>query len=201
MALSFNAVPDFEVPADYERETTSTALPSRPTSRGTVTGVARLNVTVRVTNVDEPGKVEANVVEPRVGQTLRLERAGRGRRRVRQGSGSGKRAFPTAHAARWATRRSPTWETIPGASGSSYTPDGMRTRAIASGSRPSTTTGRARAGASSSSPPSQWRSGVLRPRRGNGQSSGKLIRGQQRRAVQGQALQQRRDAYLLPGRG
>ena len=30
--------------------------------------------------------------------------------------------FPTAHAARWTTRPSPTWETIPGASGSSYTP-------------------------------------------------------------------------------
>ena len=155
--LTFNAVPDFEEPADSGGNN-DYRVTIEAHEQDDVTSVGRLRVTVRVTNVDEPGTVEANVVEPRVGQTLRLERAGRGRRRVRQGSGSGKRAFPTAHAARWTTRPSPTGRAYRGPAAAA-TPRRQMSRAIASGSPPSTTTGRARAGASSSSPPSQWRSG------------------------------------------
>ena len=40
--------------------------------QGDGASVGRLNVTIRVTNVDEPGVVETNVEEPRVGQTVRL---------------------------------------------------------------------------------------------------------------------------------
>ena len=61
--LTFNAVPDFE-----EKNSYRVAIEAR--EQGDGTSVGRLNVTVRVTNVDEPGMVEVAVSEPRVGQRL-----------------------------------------------------------------------------------------------------------------------------------
>ena len=62
-ALTFNAVPDFE-----EKNSYRVAIEAHEQGNGT--SVARLNVTVRVTNVDEPGVVEVAVSEPQVGQRL-----------------------------------------------------------------------------------------------------------------------------------
>ena len=62
-ALTFNAVPDFETRSQYR-----ITIEAREQTPGT--SVARLNVTVRVANVDEPGMVVVPVSEPRVGQQL-----------------------------------------------------------------------------------------------------------------------------------
>ena len=64
--LTLDAVPDYE-----EKNRYRVTIEAREQSPGT--SVDRLSVTIHVTNVDEPGVVEANVQEPRVGQTLRLE--------------------------------------------------------------------------------------------------------------------------------
>ena len=63
--LIFNELPDFEEKSQYH-----VTIEAREQGDGASTG--RLNVTVRVTNVDEPGLLETNVEEPRVGQTVRL---------------------------------------------------------------------------------------------------------------------------------
>ena len=69
--LTFNEVPNFEAPDDSNRDNRyQVTVEAR--ERGDGTSVGRLNVTIRVTNVDEPGSLEANVEEPRVGQTMRL---------------------------------------------------------------------------------------------------------------------------------
>ena len=106
--------------------------------QGDGTGVGRLNVTIRVTNVDEPGVLETNVEEPRVGQTVRLnvedEDGG-----VNVTEWKWERGEPNG----CGTVDSPTvttWETVSGARSSSYTPTSAD-RAIASGPRRSTTTG------------------------------------------------------------
>ena len=112
--LTFNEVPDYEEKSQYR-------ITIEAHEQGDGTSVARLNVTVRVTNVDEPGVVQANAEEPRVGQTLRLN--------VEDEDGG-----ETVSEWKWekgvpnspcGTVDSPTvtnWETIPRASGSSYTP-------------------------------------------------------------------------------
>ena len=62
-ALTFNTVPDFEEKNQYR-----VTIEAR--EQGDGNSVGRLNVTIRVTNVDEPGAVEVPVSEPRVGQQL-----------------------------------------------------------------------------------------------------------------------------------
>ena len=64
-ALTFIEVPDYEERSQYR-----VTIEAR--EQGDGTSVGRLSVTIRVTNVDEPGVVETNVEEPRVGQTVRL---------------------------------------------------------------------------------------------------------------------------------
>ena len=60
--LTLNAVPDYEEKNQYR-------VTIEVREQGDGTSVGRLNVTVQVTNVDEPGTVEVPVSEPRVGQT------------------------------------------------------------------------------------------------------------------------------------
>ena len=112
--LAFNDVPDFEEKNSYR-------VTIEAHEQGDGTSVARLNATVRVTNVDEPGVVQANAVEPRVGQTLRasVEDKDGGESVSEWKWESGVPNSPCG------TVDSPlvsTWETIPGASGNSYTP-------------------------------------------------------------------------------
>ena len=74
-ALTFNAVPDFE-----EKNSYRVTIEAR--EQGDGTSIDRLRVTVRVTNVDEPGVVEVErSSEPRVGQRLTARRSRRGPRR------------------------------------------------------------------------------------------------------------------------
>ena len=70
--LTFNEVPNFEEPADSNRDNRyQVTVEAR--EQGDGTSVGRLNVSISVTNVDEPGVLEVNVEEPRVGQTMRLK--------------------------------------------------------------------------------------------------------------------------------
>ena len=120
-ALTFNEVPDFEEPADSNRDNRY-QVTAEAREQGGGSGVGRLNVTIRVTNVDEPGVVETNVEEPRVGQALRLD--------VEDEDGGEsvtewkwERGEPNSPCG--GTVDSPTvttWETISGARSSSYTP-------------------------------------------------------------------------------
>ena len=118
--LTFNEVPNFEEPADSNRDNRyQVTVEAR--EQGDGTSVGRLNVTIRVTNVDERGVLETNVEEPRVGQTVRLnvedEDGGvnvtewKWERGDRNGS-CGTVDSPTVT----------TWGTISGARSSSYTP-------------------------------------------------------------------------------
>ena len=69
--LTINEVPDYEEPVDSNRDNRyQVTIEAR--EQGDGTSVGRLNVAIRVTNVDERGMIETNVEEPRVGQTLRL---------------------------------------------------------------------------------------------------------------------------------
>ena len=61
--LTFNDIPDYETKSQYR-----VTIEAHEQSPGT--SVGRLDVTVRVTNVDEDGAVEVLVSEPRVGQQL-----------------------------------------------------------------------------------------------------------------------------------
>ena len=70
--LTFNEVPNFEEPADSNRDNRY-QITVEAREQGDGTSVGRLNVTISVTNVDEPGVLEVNVEEPRVGQTMRLK--------------------------------------------------------------------------------------------------------------------------------
>ena len=107
--LTFNAVPDYEEKSSYR-----ITVEARERSPGT--SVDRHSVTVRITNIDEPGMVDANVQEPRVGQTLRLEV-------VDEDDGESvnewkwERGDPNSPCGTGAN-----WQTIVGATGSSYTP-------------------------------------------------------------------------------
>ena len=114
-ALAFNEVPDFEEPADSNRDN-SYQLVVEAREQGGGTSVGRLNVTIQVTNVDERGMIETNVEEPRVGQPVRLN--------VVDADG-------VERVTKWKWERgepnSPcgtvtTWETITNAISGSYTP-------------------------------------------------------------------------------
>ena len=113
-ALTFIEVPDYE-----EKNSYRVTIEAREQSPGT--SVGRLSVTVRVTNVDEPGTVEANVEEPRVGQALRLN--------VEDDDGGEsvsewkwEKGVPNSPCGTVDNPTVTNWETIPGARGSGYTP-------------------------------------------------------------------------------
>ena len=119
--LTFNEVPDFEEPADSNRDNRyQVTVEAR--EQGDGASVGRLNVAIRVTNVDEPGMLQTNAEEPRVGQTVRLnvedEDGG-----VNVTEWKWERGEPNNSSC--GTVDSPTvttWETISGARSSSYTP-------------------------------------------------------------------------------
>ena len=118
--LTFNEVPNFEEPADSNRDNRY-QVTVEAQEQGDGTSVGRLNVTIRVTNVDERGVLGTNVEEPRIGQTVRLnvedEDGGvnvtewKWEKGDRNGS-CGTVDSPTVT----------TWGTISGARSSSYTP-------------------------------------------------------------------------------
>ena len=107
--LTFNEVPD-----DEEKNNYRVTVEAHERSPGT--GVARLSVAVRVTNIDEPGMVEANVESPRVGQALRLgvedEDDGESVTEWKWERGDPNSPCGTGT----------NWQTIPRATSSSYTP-------------------------------------------------------------------------------
>ena len=112
--LRFNEVPDFEEPADSNRDSRY-QVTVEAQEQGDGTSVGRLNVAIRVTNADEPGSVVTNIEEPRVGQTVRL--------RVEDADGG-------VSVTKWEWERGDpsgscstvtTWETITSARSSSYT--------------------------------------------------------------------------------
>ena len=67
--LTFNNIPDFEEPADSGGNN-DYRVTVEAQEQGDGTSVGSLSVTVRVTNIDEPGVVEVPVSEPIVGQQL-----------------------------------------------------------------------------------------------------------------------------------
>ena len=114
--LTFNTVPDYE-----EKNSYRITIEAHERSPGT--SVARLNVTVRVTNVDEPGMVEIDVDQPRVGQQLTPM--------VEDPDGG-------VGSVEWKWESSPdgtNWSPIPGATSRIYTPtrddNGKQLRVIA----------------------------------------------------------------------
>ena len=113
-ALTFIEVPDYEERSQYR-----VTIEAR--EQGDGTSVGRLSVTIRVTNVDEPGMVETNVEEPRVGQTVRLnvedEDGG-----VNVSEWKWERGEPTGPCGTVGSPTVTAWETISGATSSSYTP-------------------------------------------------------------------------------
>ena len=119
--LTFNEAPNFEAPADSNRDN-NYQITVEASEQGDGTSVGRLNVTIRVTNVDEPGMVETNVAEPRVGQTVRLNvededggvnvREWKWEKGEPNNSSCGTVDSPTVT----------TWEIISGARSGSYTP-------------------------------------------------------------------------------
>ena len=118
--LTFSEVPNFEEPADSNRDNRY-QVTVEAWEQGDGTSVGRLNVTIRVTNVDEPGVVETNVEEPRVGQTVRLnvedEDAG-----VNVREWKWERGEPNSPCGTVDSPTVTTWETISGTRSSSYTP-------------------------------------------------------------------------------
>ena len=112
--LTLNEVPNFEEKNQYR-------ITVEAREQGDGTSVDRLNVTIRVTNVDEPGMVETNVREPRVGQTLRLkvedEDGG-----VNVTEWKWEKGDPSSPCGTVDSPTVTTWETITGARSSSYTP-------------------------------------------------------------------------------
>ena len=145
--LAFNEAPNFEERADSNRDNRyQVTMEAR--EQGDGTSVGHLNVTIRVTNVDEPGMVLTNVEEPRVGQTVRLNWRTRTVGKT-SGNGSGKGVNPTAPAARLTAQQSPPGRPLAGPR-TAATPRRWRIRAIASGSRRSTATGQGQVGLSSS---------------------------------------------------
>ena len=118
--LTFSEVPDFEAPADANRDNRY-QVTVEAQEQGDGTSVGRLNVTIRVTNVDEPGVVEANVEEPRVGQMLRLNVEDQdGGESVREWKWE--KGEPNSPCGTVDSSTVTTWETIGEARGSSYTP-------------------------------------------------------------------------------
>ena len=113
--LTFNEVPDFEEPVDSNRDNRyQVTVEAR--EQGDGASIGRLNVTIRVTNVDELGSLVTNLEEPRVGQTVRLsvedEDGGVSVREWKweRGDSNGSCTAVT------------TWESISSARSSSYTP-------------------------------------------------------------------------------
>ena len=118
--LTINEVPDYEEPVDSNRDNRyQVTIEAR--EQGDGTSVGRLNVAIRVTNVDERGMIETNVEEPRVGQTLRLNVVDEdGGERVTEWKWE--RGEPNSPCGTVDNPTVTTWETITGARGSSYTP-------------------------------------------------------------------------------
>ena len=118
--LAFNQVPDFEEPADSNRDNRyQVTIDAR--EQGDGTSVGRLNVTIRVTNVDERGMIETNVEEPRVGQPVRLNVVDEdGGERVTEWKWE--RGEPNSPCGTIDNPTVITWETITNARSSSYTP-------------------------------------------------------------------------------
>ena len=118
--LTFNEIPNFEEPVDSNRDNRY-QVTVEAWEQGDGISVGRLNVTIRVTNVDEPGVVETNVEEPRVGQTVRLnvedEDAG-----VNVREWKWERGEPNSPCGTVDSPTVTTWETISGTRSSSYTP-------------------------------------------------------------------------------
>ena len=118
--LSFNEVPDFEEPADSNRDNRY-GVTVEAREQGDGASVGRLNVTILVTNVDEPGVLVTNVAEPRVGQSVRLN--------VEDEDGGEsvtewkwERGEPNSPCGTVDNPTIATWETISSARSSSYTP-------------------------------------------------------------------------------
>ena len=112
-ALTFNEVPDYEEGNQYR-----VTIEAR--EQGDGTSVGRLSVTVRVSNVNEPGVLETNVEEPRVGQTVRLNLVDEdGGVNVREWKWE--RGEPSGTCGTVNSPMVATWETIGGATSSSYT--------------------------------------------------------------------------------
>ena len=112
--LIFNEPPDFEGKNQYH-----VTIGAR--EQGDGTSIGRLNVTIRVTNVNEPGLLETNVEEPRVGQALRLD--------VEDEDGGEsvtewkwERGEPNSPCGTVNSPTVTTWETITGPRSGSYTP-------------------------------------------------------------------------------
>ena len=112
--LIFNEPPDFEEKNQYH-----VTIEAR--EQGDGASIGRLNVTIRVTNVDEPGLLETNVEEPRVGQTVRLnvedEDGG-----VSVMEWKWERGEPNSPCGTVGSPTVTTWETINGPRSGSYTP-------------------------------------------------------------------------------
>ena len=115
-SLTFNDTPDYEEKNQY-------GVTIEVREQGDGTSIGRLNITVRVANVDEPGMLTttAKVDEPRVGQTLRLN--------VEDEDGGEnviewkwEKGVPNSPCGTVDSPTVTTWETISGAKGSSYTP-------------------------------------------------------------------------------
>ena len=112
-ALTFNEVPDYEEGNQYR-----VTIEAR--EQGDGTSVGRLSVTVRVSNANEPGVLETNVEEPRVGQTVRLNLVDEdGGVNVREWKWE--RSEPSGTCGTVNSPMVATWETIGGATSSSYT--------------------------------------------------------------------------------
>ena len=118
--LTFEEVPDFEEPADSNGDNRyHVTVEAR--EQGDGTSVGRLNVTITVTNADEPGVVMTNVEEPRVGQSVRLN--------VEDEDGGEsvtewkwERGEPNSPCGTVDSPTVTTWETISSARSNSYTP-------------------------------------------------------------------------------
>ena len=116
--LTFKNPPDYERPADSggdNRYEVAIQATDSTNQRG------ELHVDVIVANLDEPGAVEANVAEPRVGQTLRLNVEDEdGGVNVREWKWE--RGDPNGSCGTVANPTITTRETISGAGSSRYTP-------------------------------------------------------------------------------
>ena len=118
--LTFNQVPNFEEPADSNRDNRyQVAVEAR--EQGDGGSVGRLNITIRVANADEPGVVETDVVEPRVGQTVRLSVADEDGG-VTVTEWKWERGEPNSPCGTVDSPTVTTWEAISGAGSGSYTP-------------------------------------------------------------------------------
>ena len=111
---------DFEEPTDSNRDNRH-QLTIEAHEQGDGTSVGRLNVTIHVINVDEPGMIETNADEPRVGQTVRLDVVDAdGGERVSEWKWE--RGIPNSPCDTVDNPTVTTWQTITGVRSSSYTP-------------------------------------------------------------------------------